>query len=269
MVCDRLRVRRADADVHQRDARAIIRHQVIGRHLVTTPRTVIHNLRRILGLGINDDAARRRQLLVRTRLLEPFDRPFDEVIDIAMIVREQDVALHMLERRAGIVFQALQGKIDTRGIEQRQRPHAIGIEDAAILDLGVDDLIADVAQARGWKPARELRRRQGLGVDRVRVLQHVRIGDLGLRDDDVEFDDEVGRDLLQLLQEVIPEEFRLGDCGGVEPRLRQLGEGPRQRRHRAIRVIRQPQLGIAEVPAHPGCRIGRFAPCHECFKRRT
>src|SRR3546814_6312446 len=50
--------------------------------------------------------------------------PGNEFVDIAVIVGEQYVALHMFRRSAGIMFEARQREVGAQAVEQRQRPFA-------------------------------------------------------------------------------------------------------------------------------------------------
>ena len=175
----------------------------------------------------------------------------------------------MLERRAGIVLESLKGKVDPPRVEQRQRPHPVRVEEPTILDLGVDHFVADQVKPRRRKPARKLGRRKCLRIDVRSMLEHIRIRNLRLRDDDIQRHIEVCRNLLKLFQKVVAEERRLRDRADIQPSLRQLGEGPRQRRDRSVRMIGQPQFGVAEIPARPCLRIGCLAPQHERLERRA
>ena len=71
-----------------------------------------------------------------------------------MIVGEQDVALDVLGRRAGVVAQPRQAEIGAQPVEQRQRPRLA----RAMLPGAVGDLVADMGELGGREPARELGR---------------------------------------------------------------------------------------------------------------
>ena len=61
MVADRLGVGRADADIDQRDAGAVVGHQMIGRHLVPPPRAGIGHRRVDIVARAQQHAARAGQ----------------------------------------------------------------------------------------------------------------------------------------------------------------------------------------------------------------
>ena len=55
----------------------------------------------------------------------------------------------MVDRRAGVMFEARQAEIDARRVEQRQRTGRVDGE----IPAAIGNLVADVNQLAGWKPA--------------------------------------------------------------------------------------------------------------------
>ena len=113
MVADRLGVGRADADIDEGDSAAIGRDQMVGRHLHLAPAArgdLGDRIRRVAG---DEHAAGRGQGLVGAVLApQLLDRPADELVDVADIVGEQQIALGVLDRSAGIMAQAGEAEID-------------------------------------------------------------------------------------------------------------------------------------------------------------
>ena len=113
-------------------SRAIVRHQVIGGHLVPPPRTVGDEPVDIIG-RIDDDVARARQageaagrsVLTGAKLRRA---PADEFIDIAVVVGEQDEALRMFRRRTHIMTQAGEAEIGAQRVEQSERTDAVFVD---------------------------------------------------------------------------------------------------------------------------------------------
>ena len=125
VVADRLGVRRADADVDQRDAGAVRRPSGDRRAsgaAATRCREI--DLRR-----------RRRRAWITTppapdsagEAADPSPScdaaPADELVDVAVVVGEQHVALHMLGRRAGVVAQPREAEV---GAQRRRTARAGG-----------------------------------------------------------------------------------------------------------------------------------------------
>ena len=81
-------------------------------------------------------------------------RPGDEFIDIAVIVGEQDIALKMLGRGAGIVAEAREAEVGAQRVEQRERLCLGGI----LSEQPVGQLVADVGELGGREMAREFER---------------------------------------------------------------------------------------------------------------
>src|SRR3546814_17806467 len=72
-------------------------------------------------------------------------RPGDEFIDIAMVVGEEDIALKMLGRGAGIVAEAREAEVGAQRIEQRERLRRSGV----LSDQAVGEVVADIGQFCG------------------------------------------------------------------------------------------------------------------------
>ncbi len=258
VVGDRLGIRRADTDIDQCDSRAVLRAQVIGRHLEPPP-----------GRGFDRRAAvdfRHRNLqpsgygqgLVARMPAELGQRPVAEGIDIAVIVREQNIVLEMLDRRAGIVLQTLQREIHPLRIEQRQRAHVIRLEQFA-----VGDLVADLRQLRRGKPAHQFGRRDLLEAGGLRGVPDIRIRNFRLRALDMHVHVIVAHQRRQLLDQVGAEKIRPRDGGHVNARLAHLAEGARNRRRGAIRIIDEADLRIAEGASGAGFAVRRRAIVQE------
>ena len=152
VIGDRLRVRRANANVHERDTCAVLGAQVIGRHLVASPGRGLDGRPAALVRRRNLQPARHRQRRVARMPAQLCQRPVTERIDIAVIVREQNIMLEMLHRCAGVVLQAFQREIHPLRIEQREWPLAARIKRFAICHL-----VTDQRQLRRREPAHELR----------------------------------------------------------------------------------------------------------------
>ena len=147
------RVRRPYPDIDQRDPSPICGPQMIGGHLEPTPRRTINQLARILGVGTDGQGTGNRKLSIAAIRLQLLQLPIDEGIDMAVLIGEQQIALKMRHRRAGIMLQTLQREVGPQGIKQSQRPVIIGF-----IELAIRNLVANIAQERGGKPFGQLGR---------------------------------------------------------------------------------------------------------------
>ena len=112
VVTDVLGIRRANADVHQRDARAIGADEVIRRHLVAPPWGGRDGGFRVGRFARHHYAARTRQRRIGAPVAAQLCAgPAHELVHIAMVVREENVRLYVLGRGAGVVAHARQREI--------------------------------------------------------------------------------------------------------------------------------------------------------------
>jgi len=149
MIADRLGVGRADADIDQADPFAAGGDEVIGRHLMPPP-AALHHRRDGIGrvLGHIDPAGRRKAAIRAVRLLQFVHRPTDEFVHVPDIVGEEQIALGMFGRGAGIMPQPRQAEIDARSIEQGERARGIG----RLRPGAVRQFVADMGKLRGREP---------------------------------------------------------------------------------------------------------------------
>src|SRR3546814_13583764 len=96
-----------------------------------------------------------------------------DLVDIAVIVGEQYVALEMLGRGAGIVAQPREAEIGAQRVEQRERLRRGRIES----EQTVGELVADIGALGGREMARQLPRGDAAHVRSVPRAKHVRTGD--------------------------------------------------------------------------------------------
>lgn len=101
------------------------------RHLVLLPRQIGNGLFRRFGLGGDPDPAGAGESDIGAVGIEDLAAaPADELIHVAGIVGEQHVGLEVFRRRAGVVTQTRQRKIDAAGVKVRQRIELGGMEQA-------------------------------------------------------------------------------------------------------------------------------------------
>ncbi len=168
VIGDRLGVRRAYADVDQRDAHVVGRHQVVGRHLVAAPGSLVELHTGILGPAIEHHAAGAGEAGVET-LADPLGRPVDELVDVAVVVGEQHEALEMLGRGASVMREAGEREIGAQAIEQRQRHGLAGL----VQIEAVGQFVADQRQLGGREIARKLVRADARHRGAVLPVEHV------------------------------------------------------------------------------------------------
>ncbi len=131
MIADGFGVGWADANVNQGDPFAVVGDQMPGRHLVLLPRQIGNGLFRRFGLGGDPDPAGAGESDIGAVGIEDLAAaPADELIHVAGIVGEQHVGLEVFRRRAGVVSQTRQRKIDAAGVKVRQRIELGGMEQA-------------------------------------------------------------------------------------------------------------------------------------------
>ena len=257
VVGDGLCVGRPHADVHHRDALSARRGQVIGWHLVLLPGVLAQRRIRVGRLARHHHAARARQLVIGTvGRLQLLAGPAHELVDVAVVVGEQHIGLHVLHRRSGVVPQPRQREVGPQPVEMRQGKVARRIKQA------VGDLVADVRQVRGRKPPRQPRCHRPV-QRHVQPVGHIGEGNFLAGQPDVE-----GRAILplqqaQLLGEIGAEQFRPRDGGAVGSAMGQPGVGARLQRLGAVAVPQHSQLGIGEQTVGALGRIGASAGLHE------
>ena len=127
MVRHRFCVRRAHPNIRQCHTLPEWRGQMIGRHLEFLPRRCLDQCLdiRIARRRRNRRSARQDQTVVRPVLTNLVDAPPDELIDIAVIIRQQNPRLHRAPIRSRIMYEAAQRIIDTHRIKKGQRSRAI------------------------------------------------------------------------------------------------------------------------------------------------
>ena len=261
MVADRLGVGRADPDVDQSDAVAAVAHQVIGGHLEPPPAA-----RRDLGLGIGEivvtvePAGDRQPGEARARFAQCGDGETNELVDVADVVGEQDVALAMLGRGPGVVTQAGEAEVGARCVEQRQRARRAEIPGA------VGDLVADMDQLGRGKPAAKFGARQAV-EGQVGAVDHIGIRDFAGRGADRDLDRIIADEMLKLFGEIGAEQRRARDRTGVNPGVVEPGEGARRRGRGNFGIISDAKLGISEGAAVARGVVGSVALAGEGSER--
>ncbi len=150
VIADGFRIRRANANVNQRNALAVGSDQMPGGHLVLFPRQIGDGLFRCFGFGGDPDPARAGESDVRAVRVEDLaTAPADKFVHIAGVVGKQYEWLEMFGWRAGVVAQACQRKIDTAGIKVRQRGKLCRVIDP------IRRLIANLRKLCGREMARQ------------------------------------------------------------------------------------------------------------------
>ncbi len=181
-------------------------------------------------------SARQPHILILAKLLTG---PVNEFIDIAVIVGEQDEALEVLDRRAGIMRQAGQAEIGAQAIKQGQRQAVFRMSEFD----PVSQFIADHGKFGRREVAGEVRR-----VERAQArarINHVGKRDFLLRTANRDVDVIVIGQQVQLFGQVIGEQGRAGDRGGESTGLGQPAKGAGQVRPGFDAGIGDPQFGIA------------------------
>jgi len=215
------------------------------------PGAVGDHLRRIGGFGGDIDATSPRQSGKAVAVPLQFRAgPTDEFIDIAMIVGEQDVALHMFGGRAGIMFQTRQRKVGAQTIEQRQRPIAVRIRH----EQAIGNLVANLGQFGRGEIARQFGRGRAVERPHVQPVQNIGKGDLLVTEAGFDLHPIVADEQVDLFGQIIGEHRGTGNGGDIAARFGQAGEGPARRRCVAVTMIGDAQFGIAETLVVPGLR---------------
>ncbi|MNK95761.1 hypothetical protein D3C87_1160150 [compost metagenome] len=238
----RLRVRRPDADIDQRDAELVLAHEVVGRHLRQRARAggvVGFAVAKVLGHVARFDEAH-----VAVAAIAGHQRAAQrhELIDITLIVREQDKALEVLRRRAGVVVEPLQGQVHALRGEQRERP---GLARRGLVGA-VGDGVVDAAQLGQHEGGFQLAR---LGVADVggRGFDHERQRDWTARQANHHRHAVIAHQALDLVAVVVAQQVRPRDRGAVDA-----GVGYRTPRraavgHHGFEVDRDAEVRVARV----------------------
>ena len=185
-----------------------------------------------------------------------------ELVDVAMVVGEQQIGLHVFGGRARIVGDPRQREVGAQRIEEGQRPHRArrrGPEPVA-------DLVADLGELGGREVASD-RGGADVGGRRVGGVQHVRKRDLLLGAADLDLDVEVLHQEAQLLSQVVAEQVRPGDRHRIDAGLAEAGVGARQPRRRGSAQVGDAQLRIGEGALRAQLRVRRRAVADERLQR--
>ncbi|MCY1433257.1 hypothetical protein D9M71_492800 [compost metagenome] len=252
MVGDVLGVGRADTDVHQGHAVAVVGDQVVGRHLEAVP---FHAGDDGVGLAVvhaalDDHVARQDHAHEARVVAHALQAEVDELVDVAVVVGQQNPWLHMAPVAAGVVHQAAQGEVDPRGVEQRQR-HRVGV---LPLVQAVGDAVGSGRQIGAGEHSRELGGGHAGTGQLVTMLDHVGIGDVLFAGADFHPYGEVLHQRPQLLQQVFAEGCGLGNGDGVGAWHLDLGVGAGGRGHFALAQVGHAQQRVAEHGALGGVR---------------
>src|SRR3546814_3298236 len=87
-----------------------------------------------------------------------------------MVVGEEDIALKMLGRGAGVMAEAREAEVGAQRIEQRERLRRGGV----LSEQAVGEFVADVGEFGGRKMAREFERGHPAHVRLVARVEHIR-----------------------------------------------------------------------------------------------
>ncbi|MND95596.1 hypothetical protein D3C80_878560 [compost metagenome] len=122
MVADGFGIRRANANVDERNALAVSGNQMPGGHLVFFPGQIGDGHFWRFGFCGYPDPTRAGERHVRAVGIEDLTAaPAYKLIHVAGVVGEQHERLEMFGWRPGVVTQARQREVDAAGIEMRQR----------------------------------------------------------------------------------------------------------------------------------------------------
>ena len=149
----------------------------------------------------------------------------------------------MLGGRAGVMLEARQAEVDARGVEQGQRAGRVDRE----VPAAVGDLVADMDQLGRRKPARQLGRGDAVELQILAGVEHVGKGDFARRMADRDAHRIIADEMVELVGEIVAEQRRAGDAGGVDAGLVEPGEGAGRGGRRRFGVIFEAQLGISEA----------------------
>jgi hypothetical protein len=177
---------------------------------------------RIGGVARNIYVARARQGdIAAVRGLQLRAGPPHEFVDIAMIVGEQDVALHMFGGRAGIMPEPGQREIGAGSVEQG--------EGAIAVRAGKEQAIGNLVPYQCKVGAREMRgqfaHRYGIEAPHVESVEHIRERNLLLAWPDLHRHAVIGDEQVDLLGKIVAEYVGAGHCGDIAPGAGQPGKG--------------------------------------------
>ena len=120
----------------------------------------------------------------------------------------------MLGGGTGIVLQPGQREVDAQAIEKGQRPVFFRIHDPQT----VGQLIANMGQVRGREPTAKIGRDRAIERQSFCPIEHIGIGNLLLRQADLERDVEILLEQGQLLNQIVAEQGGLGDGRRIDAR---------------------------------------------------
>jgi hypothetical protein len=223
MISDVLGVRRTDPNIDEGHTLTIGRDEVVGRHLEALPlarRDGLFRLVRRVVAAPDLTAARQYDALVDVVCGEPAQAPAHELVDVAVIVGQQYPVLHVAPVAAGVVHEAMQGKIDAHGVEQRQRPRSA----LRHRPLAVRDLVADEPQERRREITGQLDRGHAPLGDLLDALQHEGIGNLLVAQPDLDLGAVLLHQRYELLEQIAAEVPRMRHRRFVDAGLLEFGE---------------------------------------------
>jgi hypothetical protein len=151
--------------------------------------------------------------------------------------------------------------IDPRGVEQRQWTLGAGID----VEHPVGDLVAHHRERRRRKMAPDLGCGDAATSEFVAGLEHIGVSDFLSAQSDFHLGAELGRERLELLQEISSEILRMRHRRRIDAGRRKLGEGARARGRSAFGAVCHAQTRIAKHRAHLG--RGRDAVVEEAIER--
>ncbi len=201
------------------------------------------------------------QAVIGAAGLDLLGAPADELVHIAVIVGEQNIGLDVLGRGAGVVAQPGQREVHPRPVEQRQRMRRVGLVDPA----AVGHLVADVRQLGGGEETGQLGGGHPIQPQAFTAVEHVGVGNFLLGQARGQHHAVVAHHQPELLDQIVAEQGRPGDAGGVDAGAVHSRERPSHPRRRALGCIGDAQFRIGEgaagatveIGAHPVAQIGR------------
>ena len=199
--------------------------EVVGGHLVAPPRAEFHPLLVLRVATLDPNAARRDELVIALAGTQLGEAQLDELVHVAVVVREEDVLLKVRRIGPGVVLQPLQRVVRPQRAEERERTRRRrSADDGGGSPVAVRHPVVQPGEVGrreepgkgGWGDA--------LRVEALSVLQNERVGDLNIRRPNrqrnlVAFDKQS-----KLLGEVVGKEPGLGDVALVAARRRELAE---------------------------------------------
>ena len=179
-----------------------------------------------------------------------------------MIIGEQQIALEVRHRCAGIMLQPLQREIGARRIKQSQRTIVIWLEQFAI-----GNLVTNVAKRWRWEPFCQISRADLVQSASLALIPDIGVRNFRCRQADFNLDIIIAEQRLQLLHQIMAVKFWLRHGRRVSTRLGHFAECARNWRRRSIRVVVNDQFRIAECASRPGIGIRRLTIFEEILQR--